>query len=300
MKLTTLTEDFLFHCEVERGLSAHTVDSYRHDLNQFTQYVGDKSKAKPALKPEKLKSFLTDMSRRRGLAVSTLRRRLACLKALTRFANERYAMPDPFETWQPKIKQPNRLPQTLPRSEVSQLLSPASKDADGEITFALLVLGSTGLRISELCSMKVADVSPTGDVIRVKGKGAKDRVVFLTHERIQQYMRRRRHERYRLGGNDASILINSRGDALRPQTLRRRLHDYANRLGIESRVTPHRMRHTAATMLIEEGADIRFVQKLLGHASISTTELYTHVTNDALRSAVTQANTMGAVLGDQG
>ena len=128
------------------------------------------------------------------------------------------------------------------------------------------------------------------------GKGSKDRIVYLTHNAVQKEMRNRRTERLLGAGKDAPIFTNSRGDPMRPQTLRRRLHKYVKDLGHDATVTPHMFRHSAATLLIEQGADIRIVQKLLGHASISTTEIYTHVSNETLRSALNKANTLGGIL----
>lgn len=236
------------------------------------------------------------MSRRRKLSANTIRRRLACLKVLSKFAAQRFAIPNPFQDWRPQIKKPRILPKALPRSELAKLVSPSASFHDEEVAFALLVLGATGLRISELCNILVRDVSEKGDVIRVQGKGIKDRIVCLTHRKLSLKMRTRREQRLKAGGEAMPIFLNLHGNAMRPQTLRRRLHAYAETLGYEQRVTPHMFRHTAATMLIEQGADIRFVQKLLGHASISTTEIYTHISNEALRSAVHKANTIGALI----
>ena len=298
MKLQTLFDHFLFHCEVERGLSANTIESYRHDLNQYAAFLRGHTPIKQALNAKQFRAFLTDMSRNRNLSSNTVRRRLACLKALSKFASERFAIKDPFKDWVPKIKRTKRLPRTLTRAEVAKLLKPTDPERDPEVTFALSVLGITGLRISELCSLTASDVSASGDELRVFGKGSKDRIVYLTHEGVQRKMRTRRHDRITNPSGHAHIFLNTRGDPMRPQTLRRRLHKYVEALGHDSTVTPHMFRHSAATLLIEQGTDIRFVQKLLGHASISTTEIYTHVSNEALRKAVQKANTMGSILND--
>lgn len=296
MELSILTKDFLFHCSVERGLGALTVDSYRHDLKQFSNFCGPRVTAAKALRTDNLKRFLEDMTRRRKLSPNTVRRRLACLKSLAKFAYERHAILNPFNDWSPRIRTAKTLPKALARSDIAKLVCPNSTFHDEEVAFALLVFGATGLRISELCGLTVRDVSERGDVIRVVGKGAKDRIVYLTHSKLMSQMRARRRERYVSGGESMPIFINFRGKAMRPQTLRRRLHAYTKQLGYGHRVTPHMFRHTAATLLIEQGADIRFVQKLLGHASISTTEIYTHVSNEALRSAIQKADTFGSFL----
>lgn len=296
MKLQTLFDHFLFHCEVERGLSVHTVDSYRHDLNQYAVFLDGRNSIGRALNAEQLKAFLTDMSRRRNLSPSTVRRRLACLKALSRFAAERFAVKNPFNDWAPKIKRTKRLPRAIPRNDIAKLLKPKDPNKDPEVTFILSVLGVTGLRISELCALTAYDVSARGDELHVKGKGSKDRLVYITHKAIQKEMRDRRKQRLDSRDKSAHIFTNSRGAPMRPQTLRRRLHKYVGELGHDATVTPHMFRHSAATLLIEQGTDIRIVQKLLGHASISTTEIYTHVSNETLRSALNKANTLGGIL----
>ncbi|MEM9376402.1 MAG: tyrosine-type recombinase/integrase [Pseudomonadota bacterium] len=295
MKLNQLTREFYFHCEVERCLSAHTVDAYRHDLDQYLRFMKVDVSVEKALEPDSLKAFLTDMRVRRGLSASTIRRRLACLKAMSRYAEEHHSMTNPFKDWRPKIKRPKRLPRALQQSDVIQLLGSPSRMGDDDTAFATMVLGATGLRVSELCAITAADVTEDGGSIRVTGKGTKDRIVYLTNPRLMARMSSRRLMRL-TDGASAPIFVNSRGGQMSPQTLRRRLHKYAEAVGLEKRVTPHILRHTAATMLLEQGTDIRFVQRLLGHASIATTEIYTHVTDEALRAAVRDADTMGLVL----
>jgi len=195
MKLSILIEDFLFHCEVERGLAPHTIDSYRHDLKQFISFVGARSSAGKSLRADRVRAFLTDMTRHRGLSASTVRRRLACLKSFARFAAQRHALANPFSDWRPTIKKPKRLPRALPKSDMVDLLSSNKHESDPETKFALFVLSCTGLRISELCALKVKDISPCGEIIRVLGKGSKDRIVYLTNEQVRTEMKHRRLER---------------------------------------------------------------------------------------------------------
>lgn len=297
MKLNTLIQEFLFYCEVERGLAAHTVVSYRHDLSQFEDFVGSGRSAEQTLNQPKLQDFLSDMARRRNLSTSTIRRRLACIKSLARFSQDRFGVTSPFIAWNPQIKRSKRLPKALSQTEIRTLLSADHAEKDPELVFALMVLGATGVRVSELCGLKVDDVCATGDTIKVRGKGSRERFVYLTHHQTTREMKERRKLRLEELGPFGAIFLNSLGDPMRPQTLRRRLHKFVQCIGFETTVTPHVLRHSAATLLIEQGADIRFVQKLLGHASISTTEIYTHVSNEALRKAIAKADTLGTVLG---
>ena len=296
MLFSKLILDFEFHCDIERGLSSHTVSAYRHDLHQYRIFLPSDAEVEQALDVKNLKGFLNDMRSRRGLSLGTIRRRLACLKGLASFASDRLSIVNPFNDWKPRIKRPRRLPRALTRGDVSLLVSRSEDPIELETTFAVLALGATGLRVSELCSIRVCDVSDDGTAIRVTGKGSRDRYVYLVHPSLVAELVSRKRERSAVAGRDAFVLTNSRGDPMRPQTLRRRLHQLASSAGMERRVTPHMLRHTAATLLLEQGADIRFVQRLLGHSSIATTELYTHVTDEALRSVVRQADTISAVL----
>lgn len=296
MRFSDLAREFEFCCEVERGLSPNTVEAYRADIRQYQLYLEKGALAADALSVERLKEFLSDMKNRKGLSAGTLRRRIACLQGLASFAFDRYSIPNPFDGWKPRIRRARRLPRALPRSEVTRLVSQRADVLEGETAFAVLILGATGLRVSEFCAIRVRDVSEDGTAIRVLGKGSRDRLVYVTHPALSLELGNRRRTRMVASGTAAELFVNSKGDLLRPQTLRRRLHRLAKSAGLEQRVTPHMLRHTAATLLLEQGADIRFVQRLLGHSSIATTEIYTHVTDEALRSAIAKADAMSSIL----
>ena len=149
---------------------------------------------------------------------------------------------------------------------------------------------ATGLRVGELCRIKLEDISPDCAVIRVHGKGSRDRVVYVTDDSLRTdigaIVAQRRH------GDSVHLLLNRLRAPMKPQSIRSRLKNIASQSGIQRRITPHMLRHTAATLLIETGVDIRFVQRLLGHSSIATTEIYTHVTDEALRSSLARADVL--------
>lgn len=296
MLIPTLTNDYLKYCTVERRFSAHTVDAYQHDLKQFVLFVGRNVCATKALSVDRVQEFYADMSDRRQLSSSTIRRRLACLQGLARFGLERHGIENPFVEWRPRMKRAKRLPKALPRSSVSELIGVEYTSDQSETVFAATIIIATGLRVSELCAIRVSDVTDDGAAIRVFGKGSKDRVVYLSHPELTGELSRMVCRRRSQDGNRAFLFLNSRGNPMTPQTLRRRLHRLTQQSGVNTRVTPHILRHTAATLLIEQGTDIRFVQRLLGHSSITTTEIYTHVSDTALRSAISSADTMSVVL----
>jgi len=159
----------------------------------------------------------------------------------------------------------------------------------------LSLLACTGLRVSELCSITVGQVRTDTGEIGVLGKGSRERVVIVANTDVRKALSRHMQSLPDRGEPDAALFRNSRGRSMTPQCLRLRLHALVRRSRVGRSVTPHMLRHTAATLLLEGGVDIRFVQRLLGHASIATTQIYTHVSDAALRKALERADVMRAV-----
>ena len=290
MKINILIRDFLFHCEVERALAENTVLAYRRDLDHFVRF--QLTSAYPLFSREQLKSYLACMLGDMNLSTATARRRLSCLKALLSFASEKVDFVNPFEDWSPSLKRPTKLPRALTSNELRLLVRQSSDNssANDETVFHLLLLTSTGLRISEFCNVNTRDVLPDGAAIRVNGKGSRERMVYIGNKELNTRLAQERSAALKSRGPDEPLFLNQLGGRLLPQVFRRRVHALAKARGIDNRVTPHMFRHTAATLLLENGADIRFVQRLLGHASIATTEIYTHVSDEALQRAVSKAD----------
>ena len=287
---------FLFHCQYERNYSKNTIEAYRSDLLRYIEFAEGQATI-PLLSVSNLQAFLADMVANMGLAEATVRRRMASLRSFSKFLSETSGAQDPFLDWSPRLKRPKRLPRAVAVKTLKRLTvrDVSISSIDAETIFCVLVLSSTGLRVSELCSVRLSDLAADGSRIHVSGKGAKDRIVYVGNSSLRQQLSRKREEAAARSGADwatAPLLLNSRGDELKPQTLRRRLHQLRARRGIELCITPHSLRHTAATLLIEGGIDIRFVQRQLGHASIATTELYTHVSDDALERAMSRGDTI--------
>jgi len=295
-------------------LSAHTLAAYDADLNDFGKWIRarTRSAADPQTAPTgglvadisttTLKHYLEDMVGTRRLAVATVRRRFACLRAFFRRAAARGGVADPFADWRPLLPRRKRLPRTLSRSETQFLLAGraanAGARATGETPFDTIVrlLVVTGMRVGELCRLRIEDVAPDGSVLRIFGKGARDRVAYVTDAGLRQDLRRIVEQRRRsAAAGGGALFLNRHGAPLRPQSVRAKLKRLARDAGLGRRVTPHMLRHTAATLLIETGVDIRFVQRLLGHSSIATTEIYTHVSDEALRRTLERADVLGAL-----
>lgn len=300
MHLNAAIPGYLSHCGSERRLSALSVDAYGADLKDFAAYAGS-SKALSELDADGLRRYLATLNDKRQLSVATVRRRFATLQGFFKWAAATHAVENPFLKWKPQIKRPKKLPRALQRLELSTLLSTArvraKPGAASELTFlALTYLAATGVRVSELCALSLEDASPDGSTYRIRGKGSRDRIVYVSNEWLQQRLSDWRKERSKTASGDDPLFVGRHKRRLQPAAVRGRVKRLAKVGGSARRVTPHMLRHTAATLLIEEGVDIRVVQRLLGHASIATTEIYTHVADETLRKSLQKADVIGRVV----
>jgi integrase/recombinase XerD len=292
--------DFLRFCAVERRLFEHTVRAYANDLADFRHWLGDDI-AVAEISPATLSGYLDDMLARRRLAVATIRRRCACLRAFFRRVSERAHIPDPIAALKLQLPRRKRLPRTLSRPEISALMTslrtfaPPRDAGDATLATAVALMVATGIRVGELCRLAVEDISPDGSTCRIHGKGARDRVVYTSDPALRRELQSRIEQSQRAGRFHGPVFCNRRGAAIKPQSIRSRLGRYARQIGLGRRITPHMLRHTAATLLIEKGVDIRFVQRLLGHSSIATTEIYTHVSDEALRTTLERADILATL-----
>jgi site-specific recombinase XerD len=288
---------YLEKCRAARRLSPHTQDAYRNDLYQLDAYVPREEPMTPAM----LRGYLTAIAENTKLAPASVKRKMASIRAFLRVTDEKLAL-ETFGGWRLKLKAPQRLPKAIARRDLAALLETARLAQSGvrssEETTHLCValMAATGLRVSELCALRIRDVRAEVGEIKVYGKGARERIAIVTNVHVRKAVAVQIGLLVDAGYGPADALfLNSRGRPLTPQCLRLRLHSLARKSGLD-RVTPHMLRHTAATMLLERGVDIRFVQRLLGHASIATTQIYTHVSDVALRDALTRADVMRALV----
>ena len=303
--------DFENYCREQLGLSEHSLRAYRQDLAAFAKF---KQKAKlndPPLAADII-DFQKDLREEQRASPATIRRRLVTLRSYFSWLGENDAScPSPFEGLRLDMRVPKRLPRPVDRPTLGAVFRSAQHivqlDPSDELSVPreipaaqitgliarLLIV--TGLRIGELTSLRVCDVSGAATQIRVRGKGDRERTVYVANDRLQTDFRRFWEDRCDAAGSQAWLFTNSIGDRLTPQAFRKRLRTLSRSLRIEPHLTPHRFRHSAATLLIEEGVDIRLVQRLLGHASIATTEIYTKVSDNSLSSAVSAADTLAKV-----
>jgi len=300
--LETQMQGYLDHLAIERGVAANTLSSYRRDLRRYSKHLSDRGIHDLAkVGEDDVSEFLVAL--RRGdpdsgtaaLSAVSAARALIAVRGLHRFAAaEGLAELDVARAVRPPTPG-RRLPKSLTIDEVLALLEGAGGDspADGPLTLrnrALLeLLYSTGSRISEAVGLDVDDIDTQARSVLLRGKGGKQRLVPVGRPAVQAldaYLVRGRPELARRGlGTSAApaIFLNARGGRLSRQSAWQVLQDAAERAGVTSGVSPHMLRHSFATHLLEGGADVRVVQELLGHASVTTTQIYTLVTVHALR-----------------
>jgi integrase/recombinase XerD len=284
--------DFLTHLALERGASRHTVSAYRGDLKQLSEFLRERQVGIDDATADDLEAFAGALERA-GLAPATRRRRLAAARSLMRHRGRIGARPLDARAIVALPRLPKRLPRVL-SAEQAQLIveHPDATPLGLRDRAALELLYGGGLRVSELTGLRPGDLDLERGIVRVEGKGGRQRIVptgRLAAEAARRYLARGRPY---LGTTQEAraFLLNARGRRISRQGVFRIVRAHAAAAGIEQVVTPHVLRHSFATHLLERGADLRVVQELLGHASVATTEIYTHLGDGALRSAFEDAH----------
>jgi integrase/recombinase XerD len=292
---SALIEIFLNHCAVERGLSKNTIAAYRRDLNKFDEFLIGKNEDVTTAQSADITEFLQGL-RISGLGESSIARHAVAIRSLFAFlAKDQGIVNIAKEINPPRI--PKRLPKALSITEVESLITSCSDDLSGLRDRALLeTLYATGGRVSEIVQLNVGDIARSeGETttVRVRGKGGKERLVPLgrfAQQALDQYLTRARPTFIKNHREEALFLSEKQGNRLSRQSAWNIVSQAANRAGLEKVISPHALRHSFATHLIDGGADIRVVQELLGHASVTTTQIYTLVTIDKLRESYASAH----------
>lgn len=289
-------DQYLRHITIERGLAAHTVDAYRRDLAVYLVWLGERAVDDIAtLTPAEVAEFAADRAQMDPPpAATSLARMQSSVRGLHRFlVREGHTADDPTGRLRPP-KPPQRLPKALTISQVESLLNaPSSEDPLGIRDRALLeLLYATGARVSEAISLDVDDLAH-GDVLRLRGKGSKERIVPLgsyARTAVDAYLTRVRPTLSVKGPASPRLFLGARGAPLSRQSAWLVIQAAAEKAQLTAHVSPHTLRHSFATHLLQGGADVRVVQELLGHASVATTQIYTHVSVDALRDVYATAH----------
>lgn len=298
---------FLEHCRTSKRLSNHTLRAYRADLACLAHTCGPNMGVREVSR-ETLRRHLGRLIDERRLKESAVKRHLASARVLFKWLEAEGAVSlTPFHRLGVKIRQPKALPRVLRTDEMRLLLRRCENEAaESASTFAsvsrhviVAILFATGVRVSELTGLGVDDISIAEASIRVRGKGNRERQVFMPGARALQVLNQYLEARRSIVSSSQQFLVSPSGQAMTAAQVRTILRSLGARAGIQRRLTPHMLRHTAATQLLEAGVDIRFVQRLLGHSTIATTQIYTHVSDVALKATLLRAGTLER-LGDNG
>jgi site-specific recombinase XerD len=291
---------FLQHCR-DRRLAENTVRAYGSDFADFGLFAGE-IRAAVEIDAATLQAYVRRMLEGQRRTPSTVRRRLASIRAMFRWLDKgKLVSPSPFSGLDLSIRLPRRLPRALGTEETTRLLARARLEARSRRTeghdslmaqFVVVALVTTGLRVGELTTVRVSDVSRREGYIQVRGKGDRERRVYMPGHQALAILASYLASRSGVRTLHDRVLALADGRPATSHRLRRMLGALAIRAGVGRRVTPHMLRHTAATQLLEAGVDIRFVQRLLGHRSIATTQIYTHVSDRALKMRLTRANVL--------
>ena len=286
MDISDAIELFQQHLYVEKGLSKQTVSSYTNDLKKYFQYYKDK-KTIEDLTVDDLSEYLQYIQAVEGRSVSTVCRKISSIRNFLLFLKrEGY-----YEDEVPDMEFPSkteRLPNCLTVEEVERLLNtPNIEKPDGLRDRAMLeTMYASGLRVSELLMLERGKVNLTKAIVTVFGKGAKERKVPLGDYAIEYVKKYIQEVRYKNPGSDTKYLfLNRYGKPLSRQYFFKQIRKYALEAGIETPISPHTLRHCFATHLLENGAQLRAVQEMLGHSNLATTQIYTHISTKRIKSA---------------
>jgi integrase/recombinase XerC len=292
-KKDRLLERYLQYLEVERNASPRTIIAYRHALNRFRQFAGNDVSWHTAT-PTHFRAFLLECMKE-GLARSYVRLTFAALRSFYRYLTERAGFADnPLRQVQlPKMEK--NLPVVLSVGQIDQLLTkPAAGERQNQAppwaaardAAILELFYSSGLRLSELVGLNVADVDAYTESVRVLGKGRKERVVPVGDLALRAIQKYRQESSVHAG----PLFLSKLRKRISTRSVWLLLRKYLGKTDIQLKVSPHKLRHSFATHLLDNGADLRSVQSLLGHANLSTTQIYTHVTTARLKAAYDQAH----------
>lgn len=282
-------EKFVRYLEIEKNASKYTVLNYSIDLNSLKDFLKDEPIEK--IDYITLRRYLAYLKEKKLSKVSVARK-IAAIRSFFRFlCREGYVKTNPASS----LSTPKRevhLPKFLDENEVVKLIE--SPEGDSISAFRdraiLETLYSTGIRVSELVGLDVGAVDHIGGVIKVYGKGKKERIVPIGERALQairEYLNKRRYE----GSKEVrALFLNKSGERITDRSIRRIIEKYIRKTSMKEKISPHTLRHSFATHLLDRGADLRSVQELLGHANLSTTQIYTHITTERLKSAYEKAH----------
>lgn len=284
MDLNNYTQKFLNYCELQKGLDSKTIKAYKIDLKQFETFV---NKQDSCSDKEMISVFIEYLHKK--YKPKSINRKIATLKTFYKYLTyEDFIDDTPFNKIHIKIKEPTVLPKIIPEKILTKILNEAygtletcktlySKKCATRDIAVLELLFATGLRVSELCNLNANDVNLSEGYIKTFGKGAKERIIQICTPDVLAALKEYKKFFKSEIDNTGYFFVNKLSNHLSEQSVRFMINKYTNKVSSNFHATPHMFRHTFATMLLESDVDIRYIQQILGHSSITTTEIYTHV-----------------------
>ena len=280
MEMREEMEQYLEFCQYRKELSRNTVKAYRIDLEQFLRYV-----KKDTLLRSKIEAYITELHKK--YKQKTVKRKIASIKAFYQYLEEEERMKEsnPFTKIRVKFKEVESLPRIIPRNEIEKLLncmyaiidhSEKKSTIYRDLTIVEIFF-ATGARVYEISNLKRQDIDLDNGIIRIFGKGSKERCVQIGNHDILELMKAYYQMNQEKIEQCGFFFVNQQGKRFSEQSIRRMIRKYSCQAGVSVHITPHMFRHSVATYLLEEGVDIMYIQKLLGHSSIKTTQIYLHI-----------------------
>ena len=301
MKTVIVKDEYLHVCKTEKKLSPHTVKAYSSTLSSFVSFLEERSLTEiEDVTRKDIHTYIQSLNAR--LRASSVLQKKAIVHAFFEYAvAEEILEFSPFDHINIRIRKPALLPKALNEQEIYKIINAAYDEEigswDGNSGIERIVhirdcliletMFATGLRVQELCDLTMDCMDFATGTIRIIGKGRKERKAYIVEPSILVLYKDYFAFRFLMGLNDPHVFVTRHGKQMSTQSIRFLLEKYASLAGVKKHVTPHMIRHTFATLLLEEGTVIKFIQELLGHSSITTTQIYLHINERAIRSAVT-------------
>lgn len=292
----TYLKKYFTICEVRKRLNEKTLKAYRIDLNQFFSFMKDDLED-----IKRINDYITELNQNYPKP-KTVKRKIASIKAFYAYLEyEEIIEVSPFRKIRTSFREPLLLPKTIPSKYISEIFeciyldiekAETSYQKKNSIRNAAIIelLFATGIRISELCNIKIEDIDFNEKTLKIFGKGSKERMLYLGNEEVIQILQRYKDINLDATHESGSFFMNKFKEKLSEQSVRILLINLERRIGSNIHITPHMFRHTFATKLLEKDVDIRYIQKILGHSSISITQIYTHVTSSKQKEILTLKN----------
>jgi integrase/recombinase XerD len=300
--------DYLNFCTKRKKLDPKTLKAYLIDLKQFTAFISENG---GGVNKTSLEKYVESFQEK--YKPKTVKRKIACVKAMFNyFEYEDIIENNPFNRIQTKFREPFHLPKTIPLDKVCSILAAAygqsNNTANTEYQTNLILrdiavlelLFATGARVSELCTLKINDIDLTSGNIKIYGKGAKERLIQIGNSDVLAALQKYANVFSMQMSSSGYLFVNRFGKRLSEQSVRAIINKYAKMCNSPIHITPHMFRHTFATLLLEEDVDIRYIQKMLGHSSIVTTQIYTHVSTQKQKQILTDKHPRNKLLLNQG